>query len=159
MMCILTTIHAFFACDYLCLQCLFSSFEPGQLPYKPGLPYHILFAHLCCICPWCFCGLGVHVQHKIYILNVWNLFYKSFETLTVNHKVLKSRDFVFYFSCIFSLRYLVLCSLEASDLVSSNWMTSGSWNLQFFGRWCADNSCRRRKMHKEVSILLRNKRH
>lgn len=112
---IFTTISAFFACGYLLLECLFSSSEPVLFPYKLGLPfhsskkkpshqfYHILIAHLSCT--WCcyFCGFGVHVQCKVWILNIWNLFFKSVETLTVNHKLLKGRDFVFYLSCMFFL--------------------------------------------------------
>ena len=94
--------------------------------------YHILIAHLSCI--WCcyFCGFGVHVQCKVWILNVWSLFFKSVETLTVNHKLLKGRDFVFYLSCMSFLGGLVQSSLEVSHLVRASWMTRDSQNLQFF---------------------------
>ena len=86
---IFTPISAFFACGYLLLECLFSSAEPVLFPYKLVLPfhsskkkkpshqfYHILIAHLSYI--WCcyFCGFGVHVQCKVWILNIWNLFLK-----------------------------------------------------------------------------------
>lgn len=53
-------------------------------------PYHILFAHLSCICPWHFCGLGIHMPYKTCILNVWKSFYKSVGTLRVNHNSSKA---------------------------------------------------------------------
>lgn len=74
-------------------------------------------------------------------LNVWNLFYKPIETLTVNDKLLKSRDFIFYFSYMSSSRELVLCSLEASYLARANWVTRDRHTLQFFDKLCAGNCC------------------
>lgn len=74
-------------------------------------------------------------------LNVWNLFYKPIETLTVNDKLLKSRDFIFYFSYMSSSRELVLSSLEASYLARANWVTRDRHTLQFFDKLCAGNCC------------------
>lgn len=78
---ILITIHAFFACDYLLLECLFSSSESVLPPYKPCLPFnslkksfHVnLNTYDLLICPAIALGSSgalVLVQYKICISNV-----------------------------------------------------------------------------------------
>lgn len=72
----------FFPCGYLLLKFLFSFSEPVLFPYKPGLPFNFskkkslqmkLITYYLFISPVSFLGtfgLGVHVQYKIWILNV-----------------------------------------------------------------------------------------